>query len=80
MCSSDLQRQTQANLLDIARGVKELLPIIQAEMPSSVNVGVGYDTSVFVERSVSEVYETLWIAAGLVILMIFLFCLLRRSF
>lgn len=68
-----VQRQSQANLLDIANQVKALLPVIQAEMPAEVNVSVGYDTSVFVERSVEEVYKTLWAAAGLVILMIFLF-------
>ncbi len=68
-----IQRQTQANLLQIASGVKALIPVIQADLPPGVNVEVGYDTSVFVERSVREVYHTLWQAAGLVILMIFLF-------
>lgn len=68
-----IQRQSQANLLEIAQGVKALLPIIQADLPPEVRVEVGYDTSVFVERSVREVYHTLWIAAGLVILMIFVF-------
>ncbi len=66
-------RQAQANLLDVANGIKALLPVIQAEMPDGVNVEVGYDTSVFVDRSVREVYKTLWEASILVILMIFLF-------
>jgi multidrug efflux pump len=68
-------RQAQSNLLDVANGVKALLPAIQSEMPEGVDVSVGYDTSIFVERSVREVYKTLWMAAGLVILMIF--CFLR---
>ncbi len=66
-------RQTQSNLLQIANDVKALVPVIQAEMPPEVKVSVAYDTSVFVDRSVREVYQTLWQAAGLVILMIFLF-------
>jgi multidrug efflux pump len=68
-----IQRQSQANLLDIANAVKALVPVIQAEMPPEVIVNVSYDTSVFVDRSVREVYKTLWEASGLVILMIFLF-------
>jgi multidrug efflux pump len=66
-------RQAQSNLLDVARAVKALIPVLQAEMPEGVQVTVSSDTSVFVERSVSEVYQTLWEAAILVILMIFLF-------
>ncbi|HEX2861260.1 MAG TPA: efflux RND transporter permease subunit, partial [Lacunisphaera sp.] len=37
------------------------------------DIQVGFDSSVFVERSVNEVYKTLWEACVLVILMIFLF-------
>ncbi len=66
-------RQAQSNLLDVANAVKNLIPVIQAEMPPGLQVGIGYDTSVFVERSVKEVYKTLWEACLLVILMIFLF-------
>lgn len=66
-------RQAQSNLLDVANGIKALIPIIQADMPEGVSVNVGYDTSVFVDRSVREVYKTLWEAALLVVLMIFLF-------
>jgi multidrug efflux pump len=66
-------RQAQANLLDVANGIKALIPVIQAEMPEGVSVNIGFDTSVFVDRSVKEVYHTLWQAAVLVILMIFLF-------
>ncbi len=66
-------RQAQSNVLDVANAVKALLPTIQADLPKGINVGVGYDTSVFVDRSVKEVYKTLWEACLLVILMIFLF-------
>ncbi len=71
--STSILRQSQSNLLDVARRVKDLIPIIQAELPEGVQVRVSSDYSVFVERSVREVYKTLWEAAVLVILMIFLF-------
>ncbi|MBL9210406.1 MAG: efflux RND transporter permease subunit [Opitutaceae bacterium] len=71
--SISVYRQSQSNLLDVAKQVKALIPILQSEMPEGVQVMVSSDYSVFVERSVSEVYQTLWEAAVLVILMIFLF-------
>ena len=66
-------RQSQSNLLDLADGVKAQIPNIQADLPSGVNFDIGFDSSVYVDRSVKEVYKTLWEASGLVILMIFLF-------
>ncbi|MBA3849982.1 MAG: multidrug transporter AcrB [Opitutus sp.] len=66
-------RQAQANVLDVANGVKALIPHLQEDLPDGVNVNVGFDSSVFVERSVKEVYKTLWEASVLVVLMIFLF-------
>jgi multidrug efflux pump len=66
-------RQSQANLLDLANGVKALLPLIKADLPEGVRVEIGFDSSVFVDRSVREVYQTLWEATALVVLVIFLF-------
>ncbi len=71
--SISVYRQSQSNLLDVAREVKKLVPVLQAEMPQGVQVMVSSDYSVFVERSVKEVYQTLWEAAILVIVMIFVF-------
>lgn len=66
-------RQSQSNLLDVANSIKGLIPVIKAELPEGIDVNLSYDTSVFVDRSVREVYKTIWEAAILVILMIFLF-------
>jgi multidrug efflux pump len=66
-------RQAQANVLDVAGGVKAMIPLIKADLPDGINVDVGFDSSVFVDRSVREVYKTLWEASVLVVLMIFLF-------
>ncbi|HEY0865668.1 MAG TPA: efflux RND transporter permease subunit [Lacunisphaera sp.] len=66
-------RQAQANVLDVANAVKAMLPNIRADLPDGISVEVGFDSSVFVDRSVREVYKTLWEASVLVVLMIFLF-------
>ncbi|AOS45582.1 Efflux pump membrane transporter BepE [Lacunisphaera limnophila] len=66
-------RQAQANVLDVAAGVKKMIPLIKADLPDGINVDIGFDSSVFVDRSVREVYKTLWEASVLVVLMIFLF-------
>ena len=66
-------RQSQSNLLDLADGVKAQIANIRADLPKGVSFDIGFDSSVFVDRSVREVYKTLWEASGLVILMIFLF-------
>ncbi|HLP25632.1 MAG TPA: efflux RND transporter permease subunit, partial [Acidobacteriota bacterium] len=66
-------RQAQANVLDVANGVKEMIPSLEKDLPDGVSVSVGFDSSVFVDRSVKEVYKTLWEASILVVLMIFLF-------
>jgi len=66
-------RQSQANLLDVANALKALVPSIQAELPDGVQVTVSYDTSVFVDRSVKEVYATLVDATALVVFVLFFF-------
>jgi multidrug efflux pump len=66
-------RQSQANLLDVAAAVKAMKPAIKRDLPDDVNVEVAYDTSVFVARSVGEVYRTLAEACVLVIITIFAF-------
>ena len=71
--SVQILRQSQSNLLELARGIKNLIPIIRQELPAGVAMAVSYDTSVFVDRSVHEVYKTLWQASFLVVLTIFLF-------
>jgi multidrug efflux pump len=66
-------RQSKSNLLDVANGVKNLVPVIKADLPEGTDVRVGYDSSVFVQRSVDEVFETFFIAFCIVIAVIFVF-------
>jgi multidrug efflux pump len=66
-------RQSKSNLLDVAEGVRKLVPVIEAELPDGIKVEVGYDSSVFVQRSVDEVFNTFLEAFIIVIVVIFLF-------
>ncbi len=68
-----VEKQSQANLLSVASEVKALLPEIRGNLPEGVNLQIAYDTSSFVERSVAEVYDSLYIACALVVLTIFMF-------
>ena len=66
-------RQSKSNLLEVADGVKKLIPVIEAELPKGIKVAVGYDSSVFVQRSVDEVFKTFFEAFLIVVVVIFLF-------
>ncbi|HEX6533339.1 MAG TPA: efflux RND transporter permease subunit [Gemmatimonadaceae bacterium] len=66
-------RQSKSNLVEVADAVRAELPAIQQSLPPGVSLDVGFDQSVFVKRSIREAQETLLLAAGLVVLIIFLF-------
>src|SRR3954465_1581922 len=68
-----IQRQPDANTVSVVDSIKERIPAYRAQIPASVNMQVLMDRSVSIRESVHDVQETLLIAIGLVILVIFLF-------
>ena len=46
---------------------------IQKFLPDGTRLAVDYDSTVFIDRSISEVYSTLFITGGLVILVLYIF-------
>jgi len=66
-------RQSKANLLNVARNIREALPGIQQTLPLGVKLDIAYDGSVFVTHSIDDARLTLLIAAILVVLIIFVF-------
>ncbi|MGB3211061.1 MAG: efflux RND transporter permease subunit [Desulforhopalus sp.] len=66
-------KQSTANTIDVARSAKEEVLRLNPNLPEGMEIKQSYDTSVFVEGAISEVYKTLLIAIVLVVLVIFLF-------
>ncbi len=65
--------QANANILDIADQVYRRLPDIQRDLPAGTSLVVNYDRTQAVRTSIEEVEETLFLAFGLVVLVIFAF-------
>ena len=68
-----IQRQPDANTVDVVDSVKARLPQFRAQVPPSIRMETLLDRSISIRRAVADVQETLAIAFGLVILVIFLF-------
>src|SRR5216110_2541582 len=66
-------RQSKANLIDVARRIREAIPGIQQMLPPGVKLETAFDGSVFVTHSINDARLTLLIAAILVVLIIFVF-------
>jgi HAE1 family hydrophobic/amphiphilic exporter-1 len=68
-----VNRQAGSNAVAVAKSVKDLLPIIRAELPGSVRITPIYDRSQTIVNSVDDVQATLLIAFVLVVAVIFVF-------
>ena len=65
--------QPGANYVSISDEFYKRLANIKKDLPQDFKLDIGMDQTVFIKRSISEVKETLFIALGLVILIIYLF-------
>jgi hydrophobic/amphiphilic exporter-1 (mainly G- bacteria), HAE1 family len=68
-----VQKQPGTNTVDVADGVKALLPGFRAKLPASVSLNILYDRSDSIRASVNDVKFTLFLTLCLVVLVIFLF-------
>ncbi len=66
-------KQATANPLEISRALDEMLPEIQRTLPEGMRIGNAFDTTVYIEQSIDEVYVTVAEAIVLVMIVIFLF-------
>lgn len=66
-------KQSTANTIDVARGSKAERDKINEILPKGMKLEDSFDSSVFVERAIHEVYITLTIAIVLVVLVIYVF-------
>jgi len=65
--------QPGSNWVEITDEFYRRFDQLKKEMPADIIIDVGIDKSQFVRRAISEVTETLFIAIGLVVLIIYLF-------
>ncbi|WP_299017558.1 efflux RND transporter permease subunit [uncultured Photobacterium sp.] len=73
MIGLGINRQSTANTLEVARAVNALVDQLNPTLPEGMEIKRSYDSSVFIQASIDEVYKTLFIALGLVVLVIYLF-------
>jgi multidrug efflux pump len=66
-------REPGANIIGTVDRVKELLPQLEASIPSNVDVSVAVDRSTTIRTSLHDVERTLMIAIVLVVLVVFAF-------
>jgi HAE1 family hydrophobic/amphiphilic exporter-1 len=66
-------KQPGSNVVGVVDEIKKLLPAFREQLPPSVSLDVRTDRSLSIRESVHDVKMTLWIAFGLVIVVIFIF-------
>ncbi|HEY1460230.1 MAG TPA: efflux RND transporter permease subunit [Casimicrobiaceae bacterium] len=66
-------KQAVANPLELSKAVRAEVVRINETLPPGMKLIVSYDTSVFIERSIGSVFETIGEAILLVVLVIFFF-------
>jgi multidrug efflux pump len=70
-------KQATANPLDISQAVRAAMPGVQETLPEGVRMEIANDQSIFIERSIENVFHAIAEAVALVVLVIFVFL---RSF
>jgi multidrug efflux pump len=69
----NVQRQPGANTISVVKSIKKLLPQLQTNLPTGIQVTTLTDLTTAIEASVSDVEFELLLTIGLVVLVIFLF-------
>ena len=71
--SAGIIRQATANPLELSKGVREMMPRLQTDLPADITIQVANDNSVFIDKSIKSVFQTIVEAVVLVALVIFFF-------
>ncbi|MFC6997805.1 efflux RND transporter permease subunit [Rufibacter roseus] len=68
-----LTPQPGSNQIEIADEFYKRLEQIKADAPKDLNMFIGFDNTKYIRASIAEVQETIYVAFGLVVIIIFLF-------
>jgi len=66
-------KQSKGNTLDVVKSARKEMFAIRNTLPVGTTITNSYDSSIFIQGSIDEVYNTLIIAMLMVVLVIFLF-------
>lgn len=66
-------RQSKSNTLSVAKEVKKRMAEMAPSLPEGVQFDFPYDESIYIGNAIKEVWKTLVLAFGLVVLTIFIF-------
>ncbi len=66
-------KQSKANTIQVVKGVEAELERIKPSLPEGIEIHVPYDESIYIKKSIDEVWSNLWMAFFLVILSIYIF-------
>ena len=69
----NVQRQPGANTISVVKSIKGLMPQLEANLPTGIQITTLTDLTTAIEASVSDVEFELMLTVGLVVLVIFLF-------
>ena len=70
---STVLKNGQASTIDVVNGIKNLLPLLKAQLPDALKIDILSDQSLFVKAAINGVVREGAIAAGLTSLMILFF-------
>jgi multidrug efflux pump len=73
MVQIQINRQPNANIVDIVDRVKALMPQFQAQLPPTVRFKIASDRTITTQESMRDAQRNMIISIGLVILVVFIF-------
>ncbi|MBF0282555.1 MAG: efflux RND transporter permease subunit [Zetaproteobacteria bacterium] len=73
MVGVGIVKQSKANTLAVANAAKAEMRRVNETLPSNMELEQSYDTSVFIDQAIDEVYKTLLIAVLLVMAVMYIF-------
>lgn len=77
--SLDILKQSGANTVDVATGIKKLVTSLSSELPKGVEIEIIRDSSKFILESVEDVQVTMILGGLLTIIIVFCFLISWRS-
>ena len=69
----EITQASDANPVTVIGDIKKMLPQMASQMPEGLQYDILLDQTVFIEDSIHEVINTIWITAAIVIAVIFVF-------